>query len=260
MIIRGMEDTKAKALLTLCARLSDIVYQNAAHAKETVLVEGFSEFHFMDAPLTDTQAMFVMKGDSAFIVFRGTSGRNWNDWKTNLDFVFGGCSIGLCHRGFYKDVMSVYESLADLIKSKALGRKLYITGHSQGGADAHVFAAEYLYDGGRIEKVITFGSPRVFDNDAALYLTSNYPETFVRVVNNNDIVTRVPPSLNGYRHIGDLVYFTEKGKCVIDPSIWTRFKEMVKGAYGDFGEIGLDGIKDHDIRENYLRLCQSIEV
>ena len=71
------------------------------------------------------------------------------------------------------------------------------------------------------------------------------------VINNNDIVTRVPTRSMGYGHVKNinLNYLDEDGNLHHDISWWERFKDRIKGRIYDFGELGTDGIKDHSITE-----------
>ena len=64
-------------------------------------------------------------------------------------------------------------------------------------------------------------------------------------MNNNDIVTRVPPRASGYSHIGRFLYFDVDGNLRDDISWWNRFLDRVKGLEKDFGKLGPDDVKDH---------------
>ena len=56
--------------------------------------------------------------------------------------------------------------------------------------------------------VYTYGQPAVGLGSFPAYFARNYPGRFIRFVNNNDVVPRVPP---GYRHVGDLFRFDSAG-------------------------------------------------
>ncbi|ORZ35611.1 hypothetical protein BCR44DRAFT_1499496 [Catenaria anguillulae PL171] len=98
--------------------------------------------------------------------------------------------------------------------------RLYIGGHSLGGAVAHVFLAKLaecnstfldFFDG-----LYTFGSPRVGDLDFQAYLDARFNNLF-RIVYNKDIVPRVPP-INPYAELpGHLVTLSPLGKMVFRP-------------------------------------------
>lgn len=105
-----------------------------------------------------------------------------------------------------------------------LGAKLYITGHSLGGALASLFTALLLYERDPILEsvagVFTFGQPRVGDGTFATYMQEHLctrgRRKYFRVVFRNDIVTRVPfdDNLLQFKHIGPCYYFSSisKGK------------------------------------------------
>ncbi|KAI9219587.1 hypothetical protein BC828DRAFT_385786 [Blastocladiella britannica] len=98
--------------------------------------------------------------------------------------------------------------------------RLYVTGHSLGGAIAHVFLAKLteresafleFFDG-----LYTFGSPRVGDDGFQRFLESKYDAMF-RIVYNKDIVPRVPP-IDPYAELpGHLVTLSPLGKMVFRP-------------------------------------------
>ena len=65
------------------------------------------------------------------------------------------------------------------------------------------------------------------------------------LVNNNDLVTRVPPRSFGYSHVGTFRYFDAKGAYHEDISWWRRFVDRVEGSIDDFLKLGPDAIRDH---------------
>ncbi len=92
---------------------------------------------------------------------------------------------------------------------------LIICGHSLGGAVSTLFYAELLHDYPElVEKyknkihVVTFGSPRAVDLRLADKLDQS-PVTHLRFVNDNDIITAVPPRR--------LELFYHWGKCLFAP-------------------------------------------
>eukprot|EP00775_Hariotina_reticulata_P010579 gene10579-10738_t len=101
--------------------------------------------------------------------------------------------------------------------------KLFVTGHSLGGALAHLYSGALLLAENRdslvcdsFEAMYTFGEPRVGGQvfvdkltDALNQIpnTRRAPDRFLRVVNTNDIVTRIPPPLGElYQHPGHLIF------------------------------------------------------
>jgi pimeloyl-ACP methyl ester carboxylesterase len=88
-------------------------------------------------------------------------------------------------------------------------KHLWVTGHSLGGALAVVCAYD-LSDNERmaLDGVITFGQPMIARKGLADYLDNLLLGRFAHVVNDADIVPRVPPT---YSHCGSMVWFTDGG-------------------------------------------------
>ncbi|NLO49060.1 MAG: lipase family protein [Clostridiales bacterium] len=140
------------------------------------------------------------------ISFRGSNSAE--DWKTNLRFwkktiPYGNTRSKIrVHSGFlyaYKNPLvreSIHGKMSEDIK------RILITGHSQGAALAVLCAVdlEYNFPEKDIE-VILFGCPRVGNGAFVRSYNKRVCKT-VRVENGNDIVTKVPPKLLGYCHVG----------------------------------------------------------
>ena len=80
-----------------------------------------------------------------------------------------------------------------------------------------------------------------------------------RFVNNNDIVTRVPPRELQYSHVGTLKYFTEGKQLSDGMDDWSMFLDRMHGRISDILEWGTDGLKDHDMH-NYVNLIRQAMV
>lgn len=99
-----------------------------------------------------------------------------------------------------------------------LGAKLYITGHSLGGALASLFTGLLLFEGNEacfsLGGVFTFGQPRVGDAKFASYMEKKLcgpnGRKYFRVVYRTDIVTRVPfdDHLFQFKHISPCHYYS----------------------------------------------------
>ncbi len=156
------------------------------------------------------------------ISFRGTETK-WQDiavdgkaWRTALSGE-GWSDWGSVHSGFH----SAFASISKILHTK-LGEyedsdvKIWITGHSLGGALATLMAADILRLKSLGKKldlrgVYTFGSPRVGNNDFYDRFTKEASDAQTRVVrfrNGNDAVTHIPGLLE-YKHVGTLVHIGE---------------------------------------------------
>ncbi|KAL6762402.1 Alpha/Beta hydrolase protein [Haematococcus lacustris] len=102
---------------------------------------------------------------------------------------------------------------ATLGMGRQAGRRLWVTGHSLGGAMATLTALGLKRQGYNVAGLYTFGSPRVGNagfsrlfRDAGLW-TRSY-----RFVNEDDAVPQVPLTVMGYAHVGQR-WVCVGGKC-----------------------------------------------
>ena len=127
---------------------------------------------------TDTDVTISVRGSEVKIV----------DWVTNLRMApWYDDHCGWCHAGFVKSARDLALDIAEL-KYKFNGKKIYFTGHSQGGAVA-VLAAQICVErwGMDVEKVVVFGCPKPF-----VFGRPDYKFNVVSYVMPWDIVTKVP--------------------------------------------------------------------
>jgi triacylglycerol lipase len=106
------------------------------------------------------------------------------------------------HGGFSAALEAVWEELRALLESEGRARRLFVTGHSLGGALA-VLAARRARDEVRstVDAVYAFGMPRAGDAAfGAAYGALN--ELTYRFVYGEDLVARVPPAEWSFRHVG----------------------------------------------------------
>jgi hypothetical protein len=179
---------------------------------------GMKEFKFLDNKRTSTQLM-VMSNDKVVVVsFRGTETDNAKQFfidalKTDADFKFKGqdrLGKGIkIHDGFWNSLDSVYADLVREITRQGgfKSKKLFLTGHSLGGALATLCGLRLFKDGHGKATVYTYGCPRV-GNEA---FRKAYSVPLYRWVNGNDIVPMGPPEVIGYRHVGSLNNITDNG-------------------------------------------------
>jgi hypothetical protein len=78
-----------------------------------------------------------------------------------------------------------------------------------------------------------------------------------RLVNSEDLVTRVAPRAMGYEHVGGFAYLDDKGQLSLDMSPWLRFLNTVIDAMNDFQKAARGGIKDHSM-ELYVRKLDNL--
>eukprot|EP00752_Nemacystus_decipiens_P002420 g2281.t1 len=242
---------------------------------------GFDRFHWFEAgedakkspfdAIHDTEAFIAANDDMVVVVFRGT--KEQEDWATNLNLrrrdlpETWGSDPGAVHEGFDDGVNSVWAThnlhmhrvIKDLCGEARKKRKLYIAGHSLGGALATVTAARLAFeDNLDIAAVYTIGSPKVFESTAAANFDSRInhgtpmKDKYFRGRNNNDAVTRVPLSMT---HVGTEIYVDRFGT-ISTSSPLDRLLGRLSAIFR--GEL-IDGIDDHGSSE-YIRHFQQVVV
>jgi hypothetical protein len=92
--------------------------------------------------------------------------------------------------------------------------KLFVTGHSLGGALATLYGVMLHYTGlteitNRIGAIYTFGGPRIGDADVKAYGNEKLAGKYFRVVYCNDLVPRIPFDNEAmeFKHFGVCAYF-----------------------------------------------------
>ena len=193
-----------------------------AYAEEDFVRPVFQKVGLTDVKFFtgDSTQCFVANNDAfVIVVFRGTEIRRRRDesgfpfhniiadFKTDIHVILTDWDQDrMVHGGFKNALEEVWEKkgLIEYIKSKdTANRTLWFTGHSLGAALATLAADRY---DGKVQGLYTFGSPCVGNIDFAKYfLISAY-----RFVNNNDIVTHLPP-LNRYEHVGEVKFIDGNG-------------------------------------------------
>jgi triacylglycerol lipase len=163
------------------------------------------------------------------------------DSKFCLEEAQGGGSV---HSGFKSALDEVWTPLVACLQQLAKerpNRTIWFTGHSLGAALATLAAVRFP----GVRGLYTFGSPRVGDADFAQRL--KVPA--FRFVNNNDLVTRVPPlgrykshmGQGKYKHVEVEKYIDSNGRLGSERSLMDGLGGVAK----NFGE-GLLEVGQHD--------------
>lgn len=176
------------------------------------------------------QAFVAWDADSVLVAFRGTE--SIGDWLVDLNVTPEARPYGRVHEGFYEAWNAVRTRLdAALTQAGADAKQLWLTGHSLGGALAVIMAAE-LVGQRAVTGLYTYGQPKATAAGAADFVDANYPD-YYRLVNDDDIVPRVPP---GYRHAGDLYWFDGQGNV-------RQADAAVRGIEGTEGTEAIEGVE-----------------
>ena len=161
----------------------------------------------------DTQAAVVRAPGALLVVFRGTEPTRAQDIATDALVPLlpvGVSALGpvSVHLGFWQAANAVYPTLQAAARAaRARGDRVFLTGHSLGGALATVTAWQLEREGIDVQGVYPVASPRVgnlafaLDHDARLGTRSQ------RLQKDADPVPNVPPGppLGSYAHVRRLV-------------------------------------------------------
>jgi len=214
--------------------------------------------------------------DDRVLAFRGTASplETWEtaikQWITNIDFDQIAGHDGKVHRGFSTALEPAWQTIRQLVGSESA--RLWVTGHSLGGALAILAGARLFHEGCPPKGVYTFGAPCVGD-DA---FSRAYQVLLHRVEHANDIVCHLPPppaigalvgrivgKLNvpgnaSYKHAGVLTYLPSGGQrqTVIKEDEHrqlsaVRLSSLVAAALADASGL----VKDHSIASYVSRLA-----
>jgi len=234
----------------LFATLSSIAYMDKKPATKEAKKLGFTTIEFYDKD--GAQAYRFMSSEDLVIACRGTQPTEWNDIKADLKAIpVLAETVGLVHKGFKKEVDDLWPMIQEDLERKVNQNKnVWFTGHSLGAAMTTIMASRCNCDADMpdVDEVYTYGSPRV---GWRRYVKS-LNVTHHRFVNNNDIVTRVPLRIMGYRHHGTRHYFDRNGK--IGQS---GLKDRIVGMWNGWMKGNIDSIADHDIGQ-YIVNCEDI--
>jgi putative lipase involved disintegration of autophagic bodies len=122
------------------------------------------------------------------VTFRGTDDRA--DWGVNLDFIANEAEHGKEHRGFRRAFDSMKDDLFGRIRA-AKAEKVWLTGHSLGGALAAMCAMDLLKDKDiPLHGVMTFGQPMVSHKELADFMDKQLHSRFVHFANQGDYIPR----------------------------------------------------------------------
>ena len=216
--------------------------------KDFISITGFDK--------NSAQAMLVEHKDYFCMSFRGTD--ELADWLDNMDIASTEQACGIFHEGFWEsteDIWGIYSKYKELASGQEQ-RPLFITGHSLGGAMATVAAVRLLHENIPFVGLYTFGQPRAMVRKMIPIVNAQCKDRFFRFQNNNDIVTRMPALLAGYRHGGTQLYISQHRVIYRKTSFWFSFVDHLSGTFKNLKKLHrLDMISDHDMNE-YLAAIQ----
>jgi len=228
----------------LFANLAQIAYNNKRDVESQAKRYSFNTVEFYDKD--GAQAYRFMNKHDLVIACRGTQPTECNDIKADLRALpVMAETISRVHKGFKAEVDELWPMiLEDISRKSNQNKKIWFCGHSLGAAMATIMASRcHLYpDIAPVQELYTYGSPKV---GWPKYVNS-LEITHHRWVNNNDIVTRVPLWIMGYRHHGELHYMNAYGN-VRTPTGYQMFKDRMRGMWMGLKQGKIDNFADHSM-------------
>ena len=223
----------------LFAEISMISYLSIEQCNIAAGKLGFTDGKFFDC--NGSQAYWFQNEHDSVIVFRGTEVSEWNDIAADANALTALAeTVGKVHRGFKTEVDDIWPHIEKALEENT--KTLWFAGHSLGGAMATICAGRCMlsYIRSEPEELYTYGSPRV----GCKRYVNHVKLTHYRWVNNNDIVTRVPPIWMGYRHSGTEMYIDRIGRLKVLKG-WKRLSDRVQGLIAGLRRFRIDYLSDH---------------
>jgi triacylglycerol lipase len=199
--------------------------------KNTVTISGYFDAGLRGvrrAGGKDAQAVpmgfLARRKGSEYLIFRGTvTDQEWlQDLRMRLvPYLLP--NFGKVHDGFLEIYCLFRELIMETLNVMDPDCRLFIAGHSLGGALATIALPDIgARTGRKAVELYTYGSPRIGDNAFVTAFNSRYCEKSFRIVNTSDMVGLVPPpapiagALGGYfSHVDTPIGFTVQAEDVV---------------------------------------------
>ena len=202
------------------ARIGEAIYEGRAAVRDLAKYCNASHVFVESAYVRGAVFGFF---DHCHIVICGSD--DWHDVVQNLTAEIDSRDFHPMHAGFRQSSDLFYSSLMRTgARCLWVNRKLYIGGHSCGGAIAQALSSDALAPEIRPSEVYSFGSPRVFSPQlAARYSADGVP--MYRFVMPGDLVPHMPLRKfrrlfngAGYAHAGIEMHLGDDGTIETDPA------------------------------------------
>lgn len=225
------------------AQMSRLAYQVPGKIRDTLQMPRLRHLSSEGA-----QGFVAANDKSIIIALRGTD--EIQDWIDNLTFNQVNAYGGKVHTGFALQLRGIWPSLIDAVQTYHDNQKVWITGHSLGGALATLVARPLLQKYEIPSQVYTYGAPRVFDSAAA----AAFQAPMKRFVNSGDIVPHLPASTLWIQcaHAGELIRLCRDGHT----NLFDRIKRtLLMGSTW----ASIRALRDHRIGEYIRKIRLNLE-
>lgn len=242
------------AIALLCAKTCELSYEpfDGMAFQQGIYRLGFSGVHTV---VTAGVEAFGAWNDKVLVIcFRGTD--SVADWLADLsskkvdfeDRTIMRQTNMMVHTGFLRTLRVIEDDLNGIVNRNLDGRKLVVTGHSLGAAMAVLYSMRFHAND--VSAVVTFGCPRVGNEEFANDFNKLHAAHSLRFVRNNDVVTRVPWKFMDYAHVWRQQYIDRWGRLHVDfkaSKVW-KFYDATAGRVHRLCKFKLlAGIEDHSI-------------
>ncbi len=174
----------------------------------------------------DTQGLVIGNEKHVIVAFRGSA--SLQDWFTNFQAVRdpGPLKKTKAHEGFQDALFPAVLSLTNALEAyRDNNQRIWLTGHSLGGALASLYSGMLIENGYPVYGLYHFGSPRPGNGAFDKKLNDSIPGPHFRIANVGDIVPHVPPE----------PFFSHPGRRVIlkprrretSKSAWTKVRKAI---------------------------------
>ena len=238
--------------------LAKLAYSSEEDIRRTLEEKGFECRDFINNEETDTQCFIASSEEKLVISFRGTSSIKdaFTDLlivKTNYPKSKRWFFKPKAHFGFVNAYLSVRPRIHEILSRCLLIKpyQVYVTGHSLGGALATLCALDLKETMHLDPGVYTFGSPKVGNFWFVRRFNKHVKNSF-RFVNDDDMIPWLPPT--GYSHVRNLVFISERGDLIINPSLMKRTLESLDNL---FSLLTGQAIQDH-LSKYYQRIIHDL--
>jgi hypothetical protein len=173
------------------------------------------------------------------------------------------------HTGFFRAIRAVQDLVLSEVQKRvsARPRPVWLTGHSLGGAVAHL-AAFYLDNQGTgldLSRVVTFAAPMAMNAAAADQYDRFLRTRVFRYVNVSDLVPKLPILdllRNPYRHVGQRIDLAAEDQSPVAADDWLgRIRALAEPLLGQLNKAVLRGlllqfvvttVNAHSLTKGYL--------